>query len=298
MGLSRSSISALPKLFSSVALFAISNLLLAGQPASQSQQTSQPPSIQLRVTQEPNPFLHLEARQAPLGQILKAIADKTGAQIHYSVLPEAPVTATCIGKTVQEIMDCLVGKQIGMVAHKPTIAKLAEFWLLGSSVGSCQAVTVTEIPNKEVKHRKTQETPESIAEKERMIQEQTDLLLKQYESKDPSQRAEAIGNLSSVARSNNPDVEGVLHNALNDQDATVREQAISTIIRRGGNVDSELGKALRDSNNNVRFAAVSGINDDVVLLQQALNDTEPSVRDLAKSKLESIAAKGVDTNKQ
>lgn len=73
--------------------------------------------------------LLLEARQAPLAQILKTIADKIGAQIHYSVLPQEPVTATCAGKTTQAVMECLVAKQIGLIAHKATKTKPAEFWL-------------------------------------------------------------------------------------------------------------------------------------------------------------------------
>jgi hypothetical protein len=98
-------------------------------------------SIRLTLSKQIDSAIRLEARQAPLAQILKEIAGKTQAVVHYSVLPEAPVTATCVGANVAQIMECLVGKQIGLVAHKPSRTKPAEFWLLGSSVGGCQAVT-------------------------------------------------------------------------------------------------------------------------------------------------------------
>lgn len=54
------------------------------------------------------------------------------------------MTATCVGANVGQVMDCLVAKQVGLVAHKAQKGKPAEFWLLGSSVGSCQAVTVAQ----------------------------------------------------------------------------------------------------------------------------------------------------------
>ncbi|MDP3933041.1 MAG: hypothetical protein Q8Q45_11915, partial [Methylococcaceae bacterium] len=112
-----------------------------GFAAAQDVSNSSPASIQLTLSQQAPDAIRLEARHAPLGKILKAIADKTGVSIHYSVLPDAPVTATCIGENVSQIMDCLLAKQVGLVAHKAQKDKPAEFWLLGSSVGSCQAVT-------------------------------------------------------------------------------------------------------------------------------------------------------------
>ncbi|MEQ1546901.1 hypothetical protein [Methyloglobulus sp.] len=57
---------------------------------SNSLQPSQPASIQITLSKQANTAIRLEAKAAQLGQILKAIADKTGVNIHYSVLPEAP----------------------------------------------------------------------------------------------------------------------------------------------------------------------------------------------------------------
>lgn len=88
------------------------------------------PNVHIALSQQKDSAIRLEVRQTPLAQILKEIATKTGANIHYSVLPEAPVTATCVGANVGQIMDCLVAKQVGLVAHKPQKDKPAEFWLL------------------------------------------------------------------------------------------------------------------------------------------------------------------------
>jgi hypothetical protein len=259
----------------------------AEQQVSNALQTGQPTSINLTLSKQANTAIRLEARSTPLAQILKAIADKTGVNIHYSVLPEAPVTATCVGANIGQVMDCLVAKQVGLVAHKAQKDKPAEFWLLGSSVGSCQAVTVAVSPIQKIA---VQPTAEASAEAELALQEQTDRLLKQTQSKDPNQRAEGIGNLGAAGPKDDPAVDEALRTAMNDKDANVRAQAIRSIVMRGGEeVAGQQGLALKDNDVNVRLTAVSDIQDDETLLQQALNDSDQSVRDLAKDKLQDLA---------
>jgi hypothetical protein len=227
-------------------------------------QTKIMPSIQLTQPYLNDSAIRLEARQAPLGQILKEITTKTGAVIHYSVLPEAPISATCASANIWQLMDCLVAKQVGLVANKPESGKPAEFWLLGVSVGSCQTLTV----------------------------EPTDSLFIQTQSTDPNQRAEGIRNLGELGPKNDPDVNSALRNAMNDKDAIVRVQAIRSIALRGGeDVADRQSLALKDKDVNVRLTAVSDIQDDPVLLQQALNDIDQSVRNLAQSKLEDLVLK-------
>ena len=187
-------------------------------------------------------------------------------------------------------MDCLVAKQVGLVAHKEQKDKPAEFWLLGSSVGSCQAVTVASSPIQEAAVQ--QPTPEQQAQAELALQEQTDHLLKQTQSKDPNQRAEGIGNLGAVGPKDDPAVDEALRTAMNDTNADVRAQAIRAIVQRGGEeVADQQGLALKDKDVNVRLTAVSDIQDDETLLQQALNDSDQSVRDLAKDKLQDLASR-------
>jgi hypothetical protein len=244
--------------------------------------------IQLTVSQQPKPLFHLEARQAPLAQILKAIADKSGAQIHYSVLPDAPVTATCIGANTETVMNCLVGKQLGLVAHKPQKDKPAEFWLLGSSVGSCQVMTVVATPNPE-SAKEQQPTAMAIAEMERESQEQTDAMLKQVRSADPNERYTAITNLGAMGAKDNPIVDQVLRDAMADKDTNVRAQAIASIVQRGGDdIADQFGRALQDKETNVRISAIN-VAKDIAILQQALNDNDPALRELAQSRLDELA---------
>ena len=119
MEVSQASVVALSPVFASLLLLVAADAFALADTVSKALQASQPSSIQLTLSKQAQTAIRLEARAALLGQILKAIADKTGAVIHYSVLPPEPVTATCVGANVRQVMECLVAKQVGLVAHKP-----------------------------------------------------------------------------------------------------------------------------------------------------------------------------------
>jgi len=238
----------------------------------------QPSNVRLTLSGQAPANIHLEARQAPLAQILKEIARKTGSIIHYSVLPEALVTATCAGINAGQIMDCLVGTQIGLVAHKPQKDKPAEFWLLGSSVGSCRPVTLEQPtpPIQAAIEQQPESTPEEQAQIEQGNQDQSDALLEQFKnSKDKSVRAEALNNLVSVGKIDDPNVRRVLEEAMTDKDDSIRAQAVETLA----NLDKEnstdyLNRALQDKSPEVRMAALSKAGGQVEILQRALSDPD------------------------
>lgn len=243
--------------------------------------------IQVKVSRSPNPMVQLEARESPLGQILKQIADKTGAIIHYSVLPEAPVTATCVGADVGQVMDCLVAKQIGLVAHKAQKNKPAEFWLLGSSVGSCQAKSI--VPIKLSKELETPEQEPLNSEPNQEEIEQTERWLIEAKSKDPSERGMALTNLGLAGLKDDPKVNETLRFATKDKDPNIRIQAITGLMQREGRrVEPEIVDALKDINADVKMAVISNLNDPD-LLRIALNDSDPAIRNLATSKIETIS---------
>lgn len=278
---------ALPHVFACLLVLVAANALARTGNLSNALQTGQPASIQITLSKQADTAIRLEARAAQLGQILKAIADKTGANIHYSVLPEAPVTATCVGANVGQIMDCLVAKQVGLVAHKPQKNKPAEFWLLGSSVGSCQAVTLAStLPKQEAKEKPS---AEALAEMERQTREQTDEMLKLARSKNANERYSAIGNLGAMGSNDDPNVDQVLRDAMSDKDTNVRIQAIASIVQRGGDdIADQLGRALQDKEVNVRMSAIN-VAKDITILQQALNDNDPALRELAQIRLDELA---------
>lgn len=144
---------ALPIVFSSLMLLVAVRAFASADNVSNVVQASQSSSIQITLSKQATTAIRLGARYAPLGQIPKAIADKTGAVIHYSVLPST-VTFTCVGANVRYVMECLLGSRIDRVCRNPQsgLAKLnaakssntfvhhnsgqaEEIWILGSRFG-------------------------------------------------------------------------------------------------------------------------------------------------------------------
>jgi len=248
--------------------------------------------ISLQIGNQDKKAITLETRQAPLGQILKEITNKTGAIIHYSVLPEAPVTATCVGATVRHIMDCLVGSQVGMVAHSPQPGKAAEFWLLGSSVGSCQTVTI-ELGEQPVSVVQSNE-PQSVPEAPKLTRQQrSDALLEQLKKgQTATQRNGALIDLATFGQLGDPNLRKALEDASVDSDASVRASAISTLTNlskeKGSDVADILHRALHDSDASVRMIALDNAADDTEIYKQALNDSDNGLREFAAAKLEQI----------
>lgn len=248
--------------------------------------------IQIHLSSQKDSAIRLEVRQAPLAKILNELAEKTGAIVHYSVLPEAPVTATCVGANVWQLMDCLVAKQVGKVANKPESGQPAEFWLLGSSVGSCQAVTVAPeaTPTLVIKDQQSQPTPEEQAQIDQGNQNQSDLYLEQFKkSKDKGERTEALNNLASVGKIDDPNVRRTLEEAMTDKDASIRAQAIETLANIDkDNVTDYLNRALQDKSPDVRIAALGKAGDQIEVLERALSDTDINVSQYAGAMLAEI----------
>ncbi len=290
MEVSQASVFALSLVFASLLLLVAADALASTDNVSNALQTGQSYNIQITLSKQADTAIRLEARTAPLRKILKAIADKTGAQIHYSVLPAAPVTATCVGANVGQVMDCLVAKQVGLVAHKPQKDKPAEFWLLGSSVGSCQAVTV--VPSEPPIQAETEQqlTPEVQAEIDQGNQNQSDKLISQFKNaKDKAERAEALNNLISVGKIDDPNVRNALQDAMADKNEGIRAQALETLANLDqDNLADYVDKAMQDPSPEVRMAALNKATGQVDLLERAVADKDRTVSQYAASLLKAL----------
>lgn len=232
--------------------------------------------------------LQLEVRQMPLTQVLESIAQKTRVPIHYSVLPEGLVTATCVGTNLKQVLECLLSRETGVIARysrsSANIYEVAEVWILGSTLNSYPAASAgcaTTAGEAKVWLKKVRNVDAEP--------DLTDELLKMSASKNPEERANAIGALLAEGREDDPAVKAALEAALSDQDANVRAQAISSLAHReGSDAAAAIQAALHDDSADVRMMAVDGITDDIALLQQAMNDSDETVRSLAAIKLEDI----------
>ncbi|MGX2039217.1 HEAT repeat domain-containing protein [Methylocaldum sp. MU1018] len=250
-------------------------LLAAGGGSNPSEQ-----NVQVITTGEAGVELQLEVRQAPLAQVFNELSKKTGVRINHSVLPDGLVTATCVGATVEPVIECLLDHKASLVARYAKSSsndrsqrQPAEVWILGTTFGTRSA------------------SPSSQADCSAASEpDETDALVKMAKSDDPAERAEAVGRLLAGGRKGDMTVRDTLRTALSDEDARVRMQAISSFARReGAGAAAALQEAMHDSEVSVRLAAVNSAGDDIALLQQALEDSDESVRQLAKIKLESLS---------
>jgi hypothetical protein len=246
--------------------------------------------------------LQLEVRQMPLERVFSTITAKTGVMIHYSVVPEGLVTATCVGATLKQVMECLLAREADLIVryHKPSTPaqarvsdknKPSEMWVLGSrftDAANCSGATVTQqtINNSAVK------SPANQVNAAEVEPDQTDDLLNKAKSKDATLRADAIGALMVAGREGDANVKRVLEEALTDPNANVRAQAISSLVHReGSSATAVLQDALHDADAGVRLMTVDVAGNNVALLQQAVNDDDETVRKLAISKLEELQKK-------
>ena len=251
----------------------------------------------LIVNDKKNGDLQLKVRQMPLAKVLDSIANKTHIPLHYSLLPEDLVTATCVGTTLKQVLECLLDRKADLILRYPHAQSkttnnghIAEAWILGSRLDDTAA---ENFPVPEVEGSfdlLLQDQQNTKTEQDRI-----DELLKMAQSENPEERAAAIGALLTEGREDDPDVKAALERALTDQESIVRSQAVSSYAHRENSaaVSEVIQEALNDSSADVRMMAVDSITNDVALLQEAVNDSDATIRSLAAIKLEELTAVAV-----
>jgi hypothetical protein len=267
-------------------------LFLAGYSGIGSAKTSS----ELVTSQNKGAEFQLEVRQMPMAQVIDMVSRKTHVPIHYSVLPEGLVTATCVGSTLKQVLECLLDRKadiivrnsVNAIKDKAMAGQVAEAWILGSKLaatnsgtGYCVANTEHSTDNLSLTVRQAKQSAEVELELE-----QTNELLQSAQSKNSEERVEAIGALLSVQNNDDPAIKAALEKALTDQNAKVRAQAISSLAGLEGDAAAgAIQEALHDTSADVRLMAVDAITNDIPSLQQAINDSDETVRTLASMKL-------------
>lgn len=235
--------------------------------------------------------LQLQVTEAQLSDVLDKISSKTGIPLHYSDLPGKTITATCVGANIKQLLTCLLGPNTNLVYqyveeahHKQNNNKQqpSEIWLLSSSINTCQEDAAVSAEIQQTLPQSSKSTANDATTEEQLLQS-----IARAKAKDAKLRSQALTELSNIGSTDDSRVNEILLEALSDDDATVRQQALSGLFRREGNAISDLVQQtlLEDKDANVRLKALNYVGDDTALLEQALNDNDPNVRRLAKLKL-------------
>ncbi len=243
-------------------------------------------ALQVILSRDDGAQLQLEARQQPLAQILKKMTEATGVPIHYSELPKSLITATCVGPTVKQVLECLFDKKVDLVFRfaQHGSKNVEEVWVMGSNFGAESACTTASIKTQQPVTTRQAKTNDSNA---------VDKLLKQVQTKNALRRADAVADLAAEGQTNDQSVNSALVSALSDKNPEVRAQAVSGLASRESfDAPVALQNALHDSDASVRLMAVDQAGDNASLLQQALSDGDETVRAYAAIKLEALSGAG------
>lgn len=276
---------------------------LAAQPLNTPGQNGKTePVINFILDRQEQPALRLDAQQAPLGQILKQIADKTSSVVHYSVLPEEPVTATCAGATVKQVMECLLGNKVDRVYRRTTLAKsplkpadsgvaAEEIWILGARYGNTGS-NVSCILDGSQTGASEQHDMNDMGLPQHALMRMTQIMNNPMYAELGKQALSmlAAGGKTGDAKTDDEIVK-TLENALQDKNPEARAQAVFGLTQQDQSNTGILREALQDNNADVRLMAVDSAKADTeqgqAVLREALNDSDETVRALAEQKLAS-----------
>ncbi|MDP2180384.1 HEAT repeat domain-containing protein [Methylicorpusculum sp.] len=249
--------------------------------ASATGQTNDQAQVRLTKTGVDKADWQLQVSHTPLSQVLQEIQKVSGLRIHFSVLPQQEVSATCVDDELTLILKCLLGDSVNLVfngsgnASDPT--SMGEVWLLGSTLSTQRSAVDCNPPR----------LSDAVA-KQTAQDRNIDQLLLDVNADDTRQRADAVFDLAKQSDVDPIEVDAVLLNGLNDPSAMVRGQALSGWAGRHGDAAlPELQQAMLDTDSSVRLQAVE-LTDNSLLLNNALQDADALVRQLAEAKLQAL----------
>ena len=140
--------------------------------------------------------LQLEVRQASLKQVLDKIAGDTGLVIHYSVLPEGSVTATCAGTTLKQVLECLLDHKADLVFRYPGASSRSaaqiqpeEVWVLKTKFEVSPGTANSSVYKPVVMQQQTVQTADgALMDTKQAAPGQTNAQVEKAGSNDPADR--------------------------------------------------------------------------------------------------------------
>ncbi len=256
-------------------LASLSYSSLASANTSQTTLTQATSIIKLSQSSQPEE-LNLHIKQTSITQTIKLLHDKTGIIFHFSNLPEEQINLNCQGD-VKTVLSCVIGEESNIIyrynRYSNDKTNIAEAWILPRGLNPTQADS-SEQTNAKI----------STFFTNNIRIDNTAQLLKDVEN--PKLRMSAIERLAIEGQQGDVIVYNTLKKSLSDPNPGVRAQALYGLIRQEQeNTLPFLQQAMSDSHADVRLMAVDNCEDNPWILQQALNDEDSNVRDLAKAKL-------------
>ena len=269
------------------------------------------PAFELNVESKQG-LLTIKARHAPWQQVFDEISRKTGVKFRSGTSRAGSVTLTIKSLPFQDVLHRLLGPQESfMCRYDEDVVSLGgtpgiprEVWLLGGeniarSEGSMSKTTknngvssiLNDASNRNAVQNAAGEEISKLSEESHATSPKINELVEQAQDEDPNRRIQAISALGDRELTDEV-VHATLRAALEDDDASVRSQAFQSLVMRGGDEATEyVRRALSDSDPNVRIVAVEYVepnNHGISILQEALGDSDETVRSLAASRFSEV----------
>lgn len=248
--------------------------------------------------------LAITGRNVPLNNVLEQLEQRTSLRIHSPVVPDLQLSVSCKVRTMHELIACLFGADVDFVTRSFAGASASE------SIGRSE-VWVTRAPALVAQDRLPKNIGEECGSKRFAMRDSRNLandrgsrsthaetknreqLLALAGSNDPDLRRQAMSRLGNEGRPDDETVRKTLMSAFEDQDASIRAQALAALTRLGVDGSTALvRRALGDNDVAVRLMGVGRINvedgDAAALLQGMLTDKDEAVSTLAAAKLRQL----------
>ena len=221
----------------------------------------------------------VDARGALIAQIIDALAARTGKPIRYQDAPNQPVTVSCHGQGLETILRCLLGTDADLAFSHNAPGKDGQQSLAAVKILSS---TFQKLPS----YASMMATARSGDPQAMSLEEALALT----RSSDPGQRARALEQIGRIEQVDEGTLRSSYTDALKDRDGDVRAAAVNGLTLLDGEASFPmLSAAMADEDASVRLVALDGMDvvDENTLpyYQQALNDSDESVRTLAELRL-------------
>ncbi len=229
------------------------------------------------------------ASNADLKSALESIESQTDLRIHYSVLPVAIISATCVADSIQQLLHCLLDGKVDMAVRETqgrNSTSALEVWLLGSAITGVDTSCTSGEPH----HPASGPSASAYSKEgdEPSDEQKLEFRKQMAVSGTPDQRTQAFSYLASNADSEDRDVRQIFEAAIAEDNVEVKSQALAALIRWEGEqqASAQLQQALHDPEVSVRLMALQHIDESTALIRQMLRDEDETVRQFAAMKLQ------------
>lgn len=233
------------------------------------------PTGKVDITIDKAGAMSLDAREAPMAQVLETLAAKSGKPIRFQDAPDQAVTVTCHGNGLETVLRCLLGTDAD-IAFSYQEGNRGQKSLASVKILSSTFLKLPDYPGAANGHEPEARTPEEA--------------LARLHVRDPGQRARALDQLGRFEQIDKATLATAYNDAMKDQDGDVRAAAVNGLaLLDEKNSFPMLSAAMSDESASVRLAALDGmeqVNEQTLpYYEQALNDEDDSVRALAELRL-------------